>query len=84
MHIFTRLVLQLKRGMRQPEATREFFRDGLHQAPRIRIAVDHDMGGQHVAPNERTPLANLHLTLLEKFGIEQPSFADSTGRISEL
>ena len=33
---------------------------------------------------ERTPLANVHLTLLNKFGIEQTTFADSTGVISEL
>jgi hypothetical protein len=42
------------------------------------------MGGQHVALKEKTPLANVHLTLLKKFGVEQPSFADSTGVISEL
>ena len=33
---------------------------------------------------ERTPLANLHLTLLNKFGIEQDKLADSTGVISAL
>ena len=42
------------------------------------------LGGQHVALDKRTPLANVHLTLLDKFGIEQTSFADSTGVISEL
>ena len=41
-------------------------------------------GGQHVALDKRTPLANVHLTLLDKFGIEQTSFADSTGLITEL
>ncbi|HEX4998689.1 MAG TPA: DUF1552 domain-containing protein [Terriglobia bacterium] len=41
-------------------------------------------GGQFVSPAERTRLANVHLTLLNKFGIEQDSFADSTGMISEL
>ena len=29
-----------------------------------------------------TPLANLHLTILDKVGIEQPTFGDSTGRIA--
>ena len=29
------------------------------------------LGGQHIALPERTPLANVHLTLLNKFGIEQ-------------
>jgi len=41
-------------------------------------------GGQHVVLPERTPLANLHLTLLNKMGIEQDAFADSTGVISEV
>jgi hypothetical protein len=41
-------------------------------------------GGQFIEMPERTTLANLHLTLLHKFGIEQQSFADSTGMISEL
>lgn len=42
------------------------------------------LGGQHVVLPERTPLANLHLTLLDKAGIEQNEFADSTGLISEI
>jgi hypothetical protein len=37
-----------------------------------------------VALSQRSPLANVHLTLLNKFGIEQNTFADSTGMISEL
>jgi hypothetical protein len=41
-------------------------------------------GGQHVALAQRTRLANVHLTLLNKFGIEQAQFADSTGTIAEL
>lgn len=39
------------------------------------------MGGQHLTLPERTPLANLHLTLLNKFGLEWDSFGDSTGII---
>lgn len=42
------------------------------------------LGGQHVVLPGRTPLANLHLTLLNKAGIEQNEFADSTGMISEI
>ena len=42
------------------------------------------VGGQHIAPAQRIPLANVHLTLLNKFGIEQDKFADSTGMFSEL
>ncbi|HET9942074.1 MAG TPA: DUF1552 domain-containing protein [Terriglobia bacterium] len=42
------------------------------------------MGGRHIVPRERISLANVHLTLLNKIGIEQKVFADSTGTISEL
>ena len=33
---------------------------------------------------EPTPLANLHLTLLEKVGVRLDAFADSKGKIAEL
>jgi hypothetical protein len=39
-------------------------------------------GGQHIDLPERTTLANLHLTLLNKAGLELKSFADSTGEIA--
>jgi hypothetical protein len=41
-------------------------------------------GGQQLALSEHTPLANLHLTLLNKTGIEQDRFANSTGLISGI
>ena len=41
-------------------------------------------GGHHIKYDEPTPLANLHLTLLDKVGIHQDSFADSRGRVDEL
>ena len=41
-------------------------------------------GGRHIKYEKPTPLANLHLTLLEKVGIHQESFGDSTGRVGEL
>ena len=41
-------------------------------------------GGRHIKYNEPTPLANLHLTLLEKVGIHLDSFGDSQGTIDEL
>jgi hypothetical protein len=41
-------------------------------------------GGQHIKYKEPTPLANLHLTLLDKMGIRLDSFADSKGRVEEL
>ncbi len=41
-------------------------------------------GGRHIKYAEPTPLANLHLTLLDKVGIHQDSFADSRGKVEEL
>ncbi len=41
-------------------------------------------GGQHLVLPERTPIANLHLTLLQKVGHDQDHFGDSTGHISEI
>ena len=42
------------------------------------------VGGKNVVLPARTPLANLHLTILEKFGIKQNSFGNSTGTLSEV
>jgi len=42
------------------------------------------LGGQHVVLPEHTPIANLHLTLLQKIGVERDKFGDSTGTISDL
>jgi hypothetical protein len=41
-------------------------------------------GGRHIKYAEPTPLANLHLTLLDKVGVRLDSFADSKGKIQEL
>jgi len=41
-------------------------------------------GGRHLKYAEPTPLANLHLTLLERAGVRMEAFADSRGRIDEL
>jgi hypothetical protein len=41
-------------------------------------------GGRHIKYAEPTPLANLHLTLLERTGVRMDAFADSKGRIDEL
>ena len=41
-------------------------------------------GGRHIKYAEPTPLANLHLTLLEKVGVRLDKFADSQGTIDEL
>ncbi len=41
-------------------------------------------GGRHIRYAEPTPLANVHLTLLEKVGVRMDKFADSRGMIPEL
>ncbi|HYZ86357.1 MAG TPA: DUF1552 domain-containing protein [Bryobacteraceae bacterium] len=41
-------------------------------------------GGRHIQYPEPTPLANLHLTLLDKAGVRLHSFADSKGKVEEL
>jgi hypothetical protein len=42
------------------------------------------LGGQHITPAEHTPIANVHLTLLQKVGLERDKWGDSTGYITEL
>lgn len=39
-------------------------------------------GGQHIELPEHTPLANMHLSMLHKAGLELDSFGDSTGTIN--
>jgi len=41
-------------------------------------------GGRHIKYAKPTPLANLHLTLLDKVGVHLDSFADSKGKVDEL
>jgi hypothetical protein len=41
-------------------------------------------GGRHIKYAEPTPLANLHLTLLERVGVRLDAFADSKGKVDEL
>jgi hypothetical protein len=41
-------------------------------------------GGRHLRFQQPTPLANLHLTLLDKVGVDLDSFADSSGKVDEL
>jgi hypothetical protein len=42
------------------------------------------VGGKNVTPAAHTPLANLHLTILDKLGIQQPKFGNSTGLITDV
>jgi hypothetical protein len=41
-------------------------------------------GGRHIRFAKPTPLANLHLTLLNKVGVRLDSFGDSRGTVDEL
>ena len=41
-------------------------------------------GGRHIRYSEPTPLANLHLSMLEKVGVQLDTFADSSGKLEEI
>jgi hypothetical protein len=41
-------------------------------------------GGRQIRFQQATPLANLHLTLLDKVGVRLDSFADSDGKVDDL
>jgi hypothetical protein len=41
-------------------------------------------GARHIRYAEQTPLANLHLTLLDKVGVQLEKFVDSTGKVAEI
>jgi hypothetical protein len=47
-------------------------------------AAGNMQGGRHLQYDSARPLANLHLTLLEKVGVRLDSFADSDGTVDEL
>jgi hypothetical protein len=47
-------------------------------------AAEKMKGGRHIRFAEPTPLANLHLTLLNKVGVPLETFADSNGRVDTL
>jgi hypothetical protein len=40
-------------------------------------------GGRHIKYPKETPLANLHLTLLDKLGVHLDKIGDSTGRLDD-
>ena len=41
-------------------------------------------GGRHIQYETGTPLANLHLTLLDRVGVRVDKFGDSSGKIEDL
>jgi hypothetical protein len=50
----------------------------------IGAANGRHVGGKNVVLPERTPLADLHLTILEKLGIPEQRFGNSNGPLSEV
>jgi hypothetical protein len=55
-----------------------------HDHVNLPILVAGGKGGRHVRYDKPAPLANLHLTLLNRAGVETDKFADSTGKVAEL
>jgi len=41
-------------------------------------------GGRHIKYQKGTPLANLHLTLLDRVGVNLDAFGDSNGKVKDL
>jgi hypothetical protein len=41
-------------------------------------------GGRHIRFEKAVPLANLHLTLLDKVGVRLDKFGDSNGKVDGL
>ena len=52
--------------------------------PMLVAGGGHRKGGQHIRFKEAAPLANVHLTLLDRAGVRVDSFADSKGKVPEL
>lgn len=50
----------------------------------ILVAGGKPNGGRHLVEPPNTPLANLHLTLLDRAGVALDKFADSRGKIDRL
>jgi hypothetical protein len=56
----------------------------VHDHKNLPAVVAGGKGGRHIRYAQPTPLANVHLTLLQRAGVHLERFADSTGRIEEL
>jgi len=55
-----------------------------HDHVNLPIIVAGGKGGRHIRYAEPAPLANVHLTLLERAGVRLDRFADSKGKVVEL
>jgi hypothetical protein len=56
----------------------------VHDHTNLPAVVAGGKGGRHIRYSTPIPLANVHLSLLERVGVHLDRFADSTGRIEEL
>jgi hypothetical protein len=56
----------------------------IHDHVNLPVLVAGGNGGRHIVYNKPQPLADLHLTLLDRFGVPLDSFADSKGKIQEI
>src|SRR5437764_5651370 len=55
-----------------------------HDHVNLPVLVAGGKGGRHVRYDKPAPLANLHLTLLDRAGVRVDKFADSNGKVAEL
>ena len=55
-----------------------------HDHVNLPILVAGGKGGRHIRYEKPTPLANVHLTLLDRAGVKVDHFADSKGKVVEL
>ena len=56
----------------------------VHDHVNLPIVVAGGKGGNHIRYADPEPLANLHLTLLDRVGVRMDAFADSNGKIEGL
>jgi hypothetical protein len=56
----------------------------VHDHTNLPLVLAGGRGGRHLRYTNPIPLANVHLSLLEKVGVHQEKFGDSTGVIEEL
>ena len=55
-----------------------------HDHVNLPVLVAGGKGGRHIRYTEPAPLANVHLTLLDRVGVKLDRFADSKGKVVEL
>jgi hypothetical protein len=56
----------------------------VHDHTNLPIVLAGGKGGRHLKYTSPIPLANVHLTLLEKAGVHQEKFGDSSGLVEDL